>query len=263
MIHPAALIAPSARLAPGVCAGPFAIVEDGVEIGEGCRLGAHAQVLSGVKMGARNIVDRGAVIGGDPQSLGFDPAVPGGVLIGDDNTFREHVTVHRSTQPGGATRIGSGNFIMAAAHIGHDAVLGDHNILANAVLLAGHVTVGKRCFLGGGAGFHQFIRIGDLAMCQGNSAISQDVPPFSILTGRNTLAGLNVVGLRRAGMDSAVRLELKRAWHAAFDSATGPVKSAVQALAAVPWSGPARQFLEFIAAAGPRGLAVPRRRGRD
>ncbi len=263
MIHPAALIAPTARLAPGVTVGPFAVIEEGVEIGEGSRIGAHAQVLRGVKLGRRNLVDRGAILGGDPQSLSFDAAVSSGVTIGDDNTFREHVTVHRSTQSGGATVIGNHNFVMASAHIGHDAVLGDHNVLANSVLLAGHVTVGTRCFLGGGAGFHQFIRIGDLAMCQGNCACSQDVPPFAILSGINCVSGMNVVGLRRAGYDNAARLDLKRAWNAAFFSGAGPVRGAERALAGAAWSGPARLFLEFIAATGPRGIAAPAARRRN
>jgi UDP-N-acetylglucosamine acyltransferase len=149
MIHPAALISPTAILGPGVSAGPFAIVGDGVVLGAGCRLEAHAQVLRGVVMGEGNTVGHGAVIGGDPQSLTFDPAVESGVRIGDGNVFREHVTVHRSTQPGGSTVIGSRNYFMAGSHTGHDSILGDHNVLANAVLIAGHILMGSRCFIGG------------------------------------------------------------------------------------------------------------------
>lgn len=263
MIHPSALVSPSARLTDDVEVGPFAIIEDDVEIGAGSRVAAHAQVLRGVRMGAGNTVDCGAVVGGDPQSLGFDRTIASGVSIGDGNTFREHVTIHRSTQPGGSTVIGHHNFLMAGAHVGHDSILGDHNVCANLVLIAGHVTIGSRCFLGGGAGFHQFIRIGDSAMIQGNSAISQDVPPYCLASGRNSLDGLNVIGLRRAGFDNETRLEIKHAWNAAFKSSAGPVKGAASALESHTWSETAQVLLRFIAAGGRKGIACPPGRRRD
>ncbi len=260
MIHPTAIIAPTAELASDVEAGPYAIIEDGVRIGPGCRIAAHGQVLRGVTMGARNTVDRGAIIGGNPQSLSFDVSLPSRVRIGDDNIFREYVTVHRSAAENGETVIGSHNFLMAGCHIGHDSALGDHNVLANNVLVAGHVTIGSRCFLGGGAGFHQFIRIGDIAMVQGNSAISKDIPPFCIGCQANFVSGLNIVGLRRAGYSSAVRLELKRAWAAAYRSLFGPVKGAAAALASESWSDAAQLFLRFVATPGPKGIIAPGRR---
>lgn len=259
MIHPTALIDPAAVLGPGVFAGPFAIIEAGVEIGEGSRIEAHAQVLAGVKMGARNTVGRAAIIGGNPQSLQFDVRIPSGVRIGDDNTFREHVTIHRSTTEGGATILGSGNFLMAGSHLGHDVVMADHSVLANHVLVAGHVTIGSRCFLGGGAVFHQFIRIGDLAMVQGGSAFSRDIPPFCLGFLLNCVEGLNVVGLRRAGFDNAARLDVKRAWVAAYKSPLGPVRGAAAALQEHSWTAAARQLLEFIASPGAKGIAGPAR----
>ncbi len=260
MIHPTAIISPSAVLASDVDIGPYAIVEGGVLIGSGCRIAAHAQVLRGVTMGSGNVVDRGAIIGGDPQSLSFDTALPSGVRIGDRNVFREHVTVHRSAAANGATVIGSDNFLMAGCHLGHDAAAGDHNVLANHVLIAGHVTIGDRCFLGGGSVFHQFIRIGDLAMVQGNSGFSKDIPPFCIGCQINRVEGLNVVGLRRAGVDSAARLELKRAWAATYLSVLGPVKGAAAALNDAQWSVAALKFLGFIADSGPKGVGCPNRR---
>ena len=257
MIHPTAIVAPSAVLAPDVEAGPYAIIEDGVEIGPGCRIAAHAQVLRGVIMGARNIVDRGAVIGGNPQSLGFDTELPSGVRIGDGNSFREFVTVHRSAGERGMTVIGSHNFLMAGSHVGHDSVLGDHNVFANHVMVAGHVTIGSGCFLGGGAGFHQFIRIGDLVMVQGNSGFTKDIPPYCTGYRFNRVEGLNVVGLRRAGFDSAARLQLKRAWSAAFTSPLGPVKGAAAALESGQWTDAALKMLQFIARPGAKGVAGP------
>jgi UDP-N-acetylglucosamine acyltransferase len=257
MIHPTAIVAPTAVLAPDVKAGPYAIIEDGVEIGPGCHIEAHGQVLSGVKMGARNTVGRGAVIGGNPQSLSFDITRPSGVRIGDSNVFREHVTVHRSAIEGGETVIGSDNFLMAGCHLGHDAVLGDQNVLANHVLVAGHVTIGSRCFLGGAAVFHQFIRIGDLAMVQGNSGFSKDIPPFCTGFRENRVEGLNVIGLRRAGFDSAARLDLKRAWAAVYQSMLGLVRGAAAALESGEWTEASRKMLQFIAQPGPKGVAGP------
>ena len=256
MIHPTALISPTAKLGEGVDIGPYAIIEDGVKIGEGCRILAHAQILNGVVMGAGNTVDRGTVIGGDPQSLTFDRGIRSGVRIGHENTFREHVTVHRSTHPDGETVIGDRNFLMAGCHVGHDSVLGSHNVIANAVLIAGHVTVGSRCFLGGGSVYHQFIRLGDLAMVQGNSAFSADIPPYSIGHGINLLAGLNTIGLRRAGFDHAARLELKRLYREVFGHPLGPVKSASLLLTETN-SASGRRFLEFLANPGPKGTSTP------
>lgn len=262
-IHPTALVSPLAAVAAGVEIGPFAIVEEDVSIGPGCRIAAHAHILRGVAMGPDNFVDRGAVIGGDPQSLGFDRSTPSGVRIGASNVFREHVTIHRSAQNGGTTVIGDHNFLMAGVHLGHDSVLGDYNVLANNVLVAGHVTVGSRCFLGGGAGVHQFIRIGDFAMIQGNSAISQDIPPYCTASDINVVDGINVVGLRRAGFDSAARLEIKRAWNTAYKSHSGPVRGAAQALEGGEWSEAAQALLRFMAAGGKKGIACPRRRRTD
>jgi UDP-N-acetylglucosamine acyltransferase len=263
MIHPSAVISSTARLASGVAIGPCAIIEEGVVMGEGCRIEAHGQVLKGTVMGARNVVGRGAVIGGDPQALSFDPAVESGVRIGEGNTFREHVTVHRSTQPGGQTVLGSCNYLMASSHVGHDAVLGDHNVLANGVLVAGHIVIGSRCFFGGGAALHQFIRVGDYAMVQGCGGYTKDIPPFCTVFRWNNLRGLNVVGLRRAGFDREARRALKLAWGAVYGGAESPVKAAQAALAReVPPE--ARKFYEFIAAAGPKGVACYRaRRSRE
>lgn len=256
MIHPTALIAPTAVLASGVEAGPYAIIEDGVVLGPGCRILAHAQVLQGTVMGPDNTVDRGAIIGGDPQSIGFDRTTSSGVRIGSGNIFREHVTVHRSAKAGGETVIGDRNFLMAHCHVGHDSVMGDGNIIANAVLIAGHVTLGNRCFLGGSSVYHQFIRVGDLAMVQGNSSFSNDLPPFCIGHEVNLLAGLNVIGLRRAGLDNAARLELKRLYRAVYQHPLGPLKAAASLLEETD-SATGREFLSFIAAAGSKGLCTP------
>lgn len=202
MIHPTAIVHPSAKLGQDVTIGPFAVVEESVEIGDRSRIGGHAVIHSYVRMGADNTVHPHAVLGGMPQDLSFDPARVSYVDIGERNVFREGVTISRATAPDGATRIGSGNYLMNNSHLGHDGVLGDHNILASGATLGGHTQVGDRVFFGGGVMVHQFCRIGSFAMLQGLAGINKDVIPFTLVGGRpGKHYRLNLVGLRRAGID--------------------------------------------------------------
>jgi UDP-N-acetylglucosamine acyltransferase len=153
-------------------------------------------------MGVDNTVHPHAVLGGLPQDLGFNPREITFVDIGERNVFREFVTISRATATGGATRIGSDNYLMNNTHIGHDGVLGDHNVLASGATLGGHTQVGDRVFFGGGVMVHQFCRIGSLAMLQGLAGINKDVIPFTMVGGRpGKHYRLNVIGLRRAGID--------------------------------------------------------------
>lgn len=208
-IHPQALVANSANLAPDVEVGPFAIIEENVTIASGCRIASQSKICSGVTMGENNIVDHGAVIGGLPQDLTFDPAIKSGVLIGHGNTFREYVTINRSTQADSNTIIGDRNFLMAVCHLAHDVVMGDDNVLANNVMVAGHCHLGHKIFLGGGTAIHQFVRIGDYAMTQGNSGMTRDIPPYCLVHKINQLSGLNTVGLKRGGFTPPERKEIK------------------------------------------------------
>ncbi len=251
--HPTALIDSAAQLDADVAVGPYAIIEAGTVIGRGTVIDGHAQVLRGVTLGENCRVGHGAVLGGDPQSLAFDPRIASGVCIGNHNRFREHVTVHRSLLEGQATRIGDHNFFMAGSHVGHDAEIGSHNVLANAVLLAGHVRLGNRAFLGGGSVYHQFIRIGDFAMIQGNAGFSKDVAPYVIGSGINLIHGLNTVGLRRAGFDAATRQEIKSAFDLLFRSG----KNFPQALAEArqqPWRPEAETLIAFVEAGSAKGV---------
>ena len=211
-IHPTALVAASARLAEGVGVGPYAVIEEDVEIGAECEIRSHAVVKRCSRLGARNVVHEGAVIGGEPQAVGFENVVTR-LEIGDDNLIRENVTIHRSLTPDGLTSVGSGCFLMANAHVAHDCHVGDGALLANNVSLAGHVDVGPRAVLGGGVGIHQFCRVGRLAMIGGNTGMRQDALPFITTDGRIGRArGINVVGLRRAGMGAAELRLLKTAY---------------------------------------------------
>ncbi len=211
-VHPTAIVAPGARLGAGVSIGPFAVIEDGAVVGDECEIRAHAVVKNHVVLGRGNRVHEGAVLGGEPQDLSFEGGETS-VMIGERNVFREGVTIHRSTKPGGATIVGSDCYLMAYVHLGHDCRLGDRVIIANNTALGGHVQVGDRAFVSGNVGVHQFCRIGRLAMLGANSKAAQDCLPFVISDGHTARArGLNVVGLRRAGIGAEQRSALKEAY---------------------------------------------------
>lgn len=202
MIHPTAVVDPQAKLGDNVRVGPHAVIEGRVEIGEDCRIGPHAVIHAFVRMGPGNTVHPHAVLGGLPQDLCFDPEDLTFVDIDEGNVFREGVTVSRATAKGGATRIGSHNYLMNNAHLGHDCTIGDHNVLASGATLGGHVHVGDRVFFGGGVMVHQFCRIGSNAILQGLAGINKDVIPYTLVGGRpGKHYRLNLIGLRRAGID--------------------------------------------------------------
>ncbi|HUA37763.1 MAG TPA: acyl-ACP--UDP-N-acetylglucosamine O-acyltransferase [Candidatus Sulfopaludibacter sp.] len=220
MIHPTAIIHPRAKLDSTVQIGPYAVIDEGVELGADCVVGPHVYLTGQTTIGAHNLFHAGCVIGDAPQDLKFK-GEPTRLRIGDHNVFREHFTVNRSTKPDAETVIGSHNFLMINAHVAHNCVVGDHVILANGALLGGHVEVQDRAFVSGNCCVHQFTRIGTLALMQGGSAISQDLPPFTVAFRDNQICGLNSVGLRRAGFTSEQRLELKRLYHLLFRSGKG------------------------------------------
>lgn len=202
MIHSTAVVDPDARLGANVWVGPHAVIEGKVEIGDGCRIGAHAVIHSYVRMGADNAVHPHAVLGGLPQDLSFDPGQQTFLEVGQANVFREGVTISRATASGGATRVGSHNYLMNNTHMGHDCTIGDHNVMASGATLGGHVTVGSRVFFGGGVMVHQFCRIGSFAILQGLAGINKDVIPYTLVGGRpGKHYRLNLVGLRRAGIE--------------------------------------------------------------
>jgi UDP-N-acetylglucosamine acyltransferase len=217
MIHPTAIIHPKAKLDATVQVGPCAVIDEGVELGADCVVGPHVYLTGITKIGSHNRFHAGCVIGDAPQDLKYKDETTR-LRIGDHNVFREHVTVHRSTNAEGETVIGSHNYLMVNCHIAHNCRLGDHIIIVNGSLLAGHVTVQDRAFISGNCLIHQFTRIGTLTMMQGKAGVGQDLPPFTIATGINTICGLNVVGLRRAGFTPEQRIELKRLYHLLFRS---------------------------------------------
>lgn len=230
-IHETALVSPGARLAESVRVGPFAIVEEDVLIGDRSEIRAHAVVKRYTRLGEDNQVHEGAVLGGEPQDLSFQGGASG-LRIGDRNRIREGVTIHRAGA-GGETIIGSDCFLMAYVHVAHDDRLGDGVIVANNVALAGHVAIGDRAFLSGGVVVHQFCRVGRLAMVGGNSKVVQDCLPFVITDGVPARArGLNVVGLRRAGVPASQVRALKEAYRLLLRSSL-PLESALGRIAAI------------------------------
>ena len=208
---------------------PTAVIEDNVEIGPDCEIGAYAVIKRFTKIGARNRIFEHAVLGGEPQDLKFR-GERSFLEIGDDNVIREFCTLHRANGEGEQTRIGSRNFFMVGVHIAHNCAIGDDNILANEVALAGHITLEDHVFISNNVGAHQFVRMGRFAMVGGKSKIVQDVLPFFITDGKPArLRGVNSIGLRRAGFSEAERRALKDAYRALFRSGI-PVAQALDQL---------------------------------
>jgi UDP-N-acetylglucosamine acyltransferase len=247
MIHSTAIVHPTAKLEATVQVGPFAVIDAGVELGANCVVGPHVYITGLTTIGAGNRFHAGCVIGDAPQDLKYQNG-PTRLWIGDDNVFREHVTVHRSTKPDSETIVGSRNFFMANSHVAHNCVVGDHVILANGALLGGHAVVQDRAFISGNCLVHQFTRVGTLALMQGGAAISQDLPPFTIARRENEICGLNVVGLRRAGFTAEQRLELKRLYHWLFRGGTN-LRAALAEAQKKFTSAPAKVLLDFIVVA--------------
>jgi UDP-N-acetylglucosamine acyltransferase len=209
---------------------PTAIIENDVEISPDCEIGAYAVIKRFTRLGARNRIFEHAVIGGEPQDVKFK-GEKSYLEIGDDNLIREFCTFHRANGEGETTRIGSRNFFMVGVHVAHNCLIGDDNIFANEVALAGHITIEDHVFLSNNVGAHQFVRMGRHAMIGGKSKIVQDVLPFFITDGNPArVRGVNSVGLRRAGFSEESRRALKEAYKRLFRSAT-PVQDVLQELA--------------------------------
>lgn len=218
-IHSTAIVDRHAELGRDVVVGPHAIIEKDVIIGDGTTIGPHASIMRYTTVGSNCRIHAGAVIGDLPQDLSFVD-VKTAVVMGDQCIIRENVTIHRGTKENSETRLGSNCYLMTQSHLAHNVVLGNHVILAGGALLAGYVEVGDRAFISGNSVVHQFTRIGRLAMLGGACGVSKDVLPFCTVkpVTPNTLLGLNIVGLRRAGFSPEDRLCLKKAFQILFRS---------------------------------------------
>ncbi len=211
-IHPSAVISPKAQMGDRNDIGPGCVIEDGVILGSGNRLWMNVYLGPGTTLGDENQLHMGAVVGHVPQDLAFSGA-PSFTRIGSRNVIREYVTIHRGTTEGTATEVGDACFFMANAHVAHNCRIGSKVILVNLASLTGYCVVEDGAFLSGMVGLHQFTRIGRLAMVSALSAINKDVPPYMLCGGRpGVIQGLNVVGMRRAGLPAPVREDIKRAY---------------------------------------------------
>ena len=249
-IHPNAIVDPAAQLGTDVEIGPFAVIGAGAVIGANCTIQAHAVIESSVKMGSGNFVGYGAIIGALPQDLTFDPKIQSSVEIGNGNTIREYCTIHRGSTEGSATRIGDGNFLMVGNHLGHDCTIGNGVVMANDCLLAGYVRIDDRAFIGGGSRFHQGIRMGRLVMAEGR--FTQNLPPF-LSAAKNEVFGYNVLGMRRANFSGPERDEIKRAFKLLYRSGLN-TRQALEKAAETEFGPVGREFFEFVANAGKRGI---------
>lgn len=256
-VHPTAVIGEGVVLGPGTRVGAYAVIEDGVVLGANNVVWPHAFIGRGTTMGDQNQVHMGAVVGHAPQDLSYDPTIETFTRIGHRNAFREHCQIHRATQPGQATEIGDDNLFMALSHVAHDCRIGNRVVLVNQASLPGHCEVGDRVIMSGFTGIHQFCRIGRLAMVSALSVSNKDLPPFFTYGGRPARAqSLNVVGLRRAGVASDVRRELKRAYRLLYRSGL-TVPEALPRLEAECTSPEARELIAFVRASK-RGIAAGR-----
>jgi UDP-N-acetylglucosamine acyltransferase len=257
MIHPSAIVSDQAQIGAEVEIGPFCVVEPDTRIGDRTRLVGHVTIKQGTVVGCANTICEGAVLGGVPQHTRALERI-GGLRIGDRNTIREHVTIHRAMHEGNDTSIGDDCLIMVGAHIAHDGQIGNRAILTNGVMLGGHVQVGERACLGGNAAVHQFCRIGRLAMVGGCTKVVQDLPPFVLTDGGTAMiVGLNRVGLQRAGLTRGEILELKAAYRVIYREGL-TFQEMVESLERRFVGSIAAEFAEFFRS-GTRGFIQERR----
>lgn len=255
MIHRSALVDPTAQVGQDVAVGPFTIIGPNVVIGDHSQIAAHVVIERNTRLGAAVRVGYGTVLGADPQDLKYKGEETW-VEVGDGTIIREFCTINRGTPATGRTTVGQRCFIMTYVHIAHDCVVGDDVILANAIQMAGHVTVDDRAIISGLVPIHQFVRVGTFAFVGGGSRVNQDVPPFTKAVGNPVhLYGLNSVGLQRAGFTPDVKLALKKAYRLVFNSHLTVSQGIARARAEIPAVPEVETFLRFIEASQ-RGVLV-------
>src|SRR5881398_2950280 len=258
-IHSTAIVDPAAQIGSSVQIGPFSVIGAQVVIGNKTIVQSHVVIEGEVQIGHGNFIGYGAIIGAPPQDVSFSPERKTRVEIGNDNIIREYCTIHRGSPDSSATKIGDKNFLMAGAHVGHNCLIGNNVVIANNCLLAGHVSVDDGAFLGGGSTFHQHMHVGRLVMVQGSSAFGKDLPPFVIAAERNSVFGVNMIGLRRAGFSAQDRDEIRTAFKLVYLSGLN-ISQALEKAATMKFSAPAREFLDFVGNAKKRGVC-PLKRG--
>lgn len=247
-IHLQAVVAPSAKIAPGVQIGAYAIVGEDVELGDGCVLHAHAMVQGPSKIGRNNIFHPFCSVGGDPQDLRFEGERTE-LIVGDANTFREYVSISRGTVGGGGkTVIGNQNLFLAYSHVGHDSHVGNNTLFVNGATLAGHVTVEDHATIGFLSPVHQFCRVGRHAYIGACTVITQDVPPFSrVVTERETKSyGVNTIGLERKGFSLERLKMLQKAFRLLLRSKLNTSQAVAEMRKSLGNSEDIQELIQFI-----------------
>ncbi len=256
-VHSTAILEGDVQLEEGVEVGPYVVIRGPVTIGPGTVVEERASITGPTEIGCENRICCGAVVGGDPQDLSYDGSMSY-LQVGDRNTIREYATIHRGGKKGSRTIIGNDNLIMALSHVAHDCHIHNEIVLANGSLLAGHVVLFDRAIVSGQVVIHQFARIGRCAMASGLSRVSQDIPPFMTGIGDSCLLGLNVVGMRRAGVSSESRRAIQNAFRVLFRS-TLTMQEALAELEGNPEAPEVAEITTFIREST-RGIAHYRRR---
>ncbi|MCH7705038.1 MAG: acyl-ACP--UDP-N-acetylglucosamine O-acyltransferase [Planctomycetes bacterium] len=257
-IHPTAIIDTEAELHESVEVGPFCVIEENVRVDAGCTI-MHGVFLTGwTHIGKDCTIHPGAIVGHSPQDVKYS-GERAYCRIGAGTTIREHVTIHRGSDPESETVVGDECFLLAGSHIAHNCRLGRNVTLINKVLLAGHVSVEDFVTIGGGAGVHEFVRIGERAMVRGGARVPMDVPPFALTDDAGRIAGVNRVGLRRAGIDGEALLDIRQIYRTLYARAAR-FSEAVATVAGESHTPAGRRPVAFLTAKSQRGLAGRSRR---
>ena len=256
-IHPMAVVEPGAQIGAGCKIGPFAIVGPEVRLGDNVTLRPHALVTGWTEIGAGTVIFSFASVGEIPQDLKY-AGERTRLVVGQNCRIRENATVHLGTAHGGGiTRVGDGCLVMAGAHVGHDAQLGEGVILANYAGVAGHVVIEDRAIIGAAAGLHQFIRVGEGAMIGALTRVTHDVMPFGMVSGPDgVLHGLNLIGLKRRGMDRT-EIAALRAAYKRLATGEGALNDLAQALLGESDSAAVTQVARFFTAEAGRNFLRP------
>ena len=246
-IHPTADIHPNAQIADDIEIGANAIIEDKVRIGSGCIIRPQDIIRKYTSLGVQNYVDSFVVLGGEPQDLKFDKSTVSYLEIGDNNTFREGVTLSRATGDNEKTIVGNNTLWMSNSHAGHNSIIHDNVILVNGSLVAGHCTIGRGAILPANGAVHQFCWVGENAMFQGGAFASMHVPPFVICSGLNNVVALNAVGLRRrTDLTDDDRRQVKEAFKITYRSNNSLRQAIVELEEKKEWGVAANRFREFV-----------------
>ncbi len=255
-IHETAIIHPGAQLGEDVEVGPYSIIGENVSIGRGTRIWPHVHLEGWTTIGEDCRIFTGATIGNDSKDLKYKQGRRTLAVIGDRNVIREYVSISRATGKDDATAIGNDNLLMTFVHIAHDCKIGNNTILASFATLGGHVVIEDRAIIGAQAAFHQFVRVGTMALAGACSKVVQDIPPYMISDGYpSSVRGLNVVGLRRNGVSPEARLLLKRAYRLLFRSNLNTTQALEKIREEVEMCEEVAHLLEFIESSE-RGIGV-------